>query len=166
MQRSKLLLGSVVTLAVLGLGAGAFALDGSSGDAGTVGDGTTTTVEPSTTTSTVAPTTTTTAPAPDTGAAVDAPTGEPADDEGAGQGVERSTEGCGGGSYANHGEYVSSIAHDPDRQPGDVAAAAHSDCGKPISAVGGEGEVPAPEVPGAESPGNGNGNGNAYGKNK
>jgi hypothetical protein len=169
MQRSKLLLGSVVTLAVLGLGAGAVALEGSSGDTGTVGDETTTTVDPSTTT-TAAPTTTV-APAPDTGISVDDPTGEPTGEEGTGEGVERSTEGCDGGTYANHGEYVSGVAHDPDREPGDVADAAHSDCGKPLGAVGGEDEVPAPEVPGAAvpddaRPGNGNGNGNGNGGGK
>jgi hypothetical protein len=38
-----------------------------------------------------------------------------------------------GTSYGNHGAYVSSVARDPDRAPGDVPAAAHSDCGKPLS---------------------------------
>jgi len=165
MQRSKLLLGSVVTVAVLGLGAVAVAAEGDSGGDGSL-EGTTTTVD--STTTTAAPTTTI-APVPDTGNSLDDPTGDPTDDEGAGDGVERSTEGCDGGTYANHGDYVSGVAHDPDRAPGGVADAAHSDCGKPLSTVGGEDEVPAPEVPGTEIPtapgnGNGNGNGNAGGK--
>ena len=165
MQRSKLLLGSVLTVAVLGLGAVAVAAEGDTSGDGSL-EGTTTTVD--STTTTAAPTTTV-APAPDTGISIEDPTGEPTDDEGTGGGVERSTEGCDGGTYANHGDYVSSVARDPDREPGDVADAAHSDCGKPSSAVGGEDVAPAPEVPGAETPtapGNGNGKGNAYGKNK
>jgi hypothetical protein len=174
MQRSKVLLGSVVTVAVLGLGAVAVAAEGDTGGDGSL-EGTTTTVD--STTTTAAPTTTV-VPVPDTGTSIDDPTGELTDDEGAGD-VERSTEGCGGGTYANHGDYVSSVAHDPDREPGDVGDAAHSDCGKPLSAVGGDDEVPAPEVPGTGIPtgngnaggngngnagGNGNGNGNAGGK--
>ena len=45
-----------------------------------------------------------------------------------GIGVPRSTEGCPEGTtYRNHGEYVSSV----EAGGGDIAAAAHSDCGKP-----------------------------------
>ena len=84
--------------------------------------------EPTTTTSTVEPTTTT---LPLTVAPADA------DDEesGAGAGVTRSTEGCGGETYANHGEYVKSVAKSDDREPGDVAAAAYSPCGKPVQSI-------------------------------
>src|SRR5687767_929616 len=43
--------------------------------------------------------------------------------------VPRSTEGCPeGSSYRNHGEYVAAV----EAAGGDVRAAAHSDCGKPV----------------------------------
>ena len=32
-----------------------------------------------------------------------------------GSGVDRSTDGCDGGSYANHGDYVSKVARDTAR---------------------------------------------------
>jgi hypothetical protein len=42
---------------------------------------------------------------------------------------DRSTDGCNGGTFANHGQFVSS-------QPkGDRSAAAQSDCGKPVQAT-------------------------------
>ena len=170
MQRSKLVLGSVITLAIVGLGAGAVALESDTGGDGSLTDGaTTSTVSPSTTTSTTVAPTTTIAPALDSVA----PAGDDAADTAGGEGVERSTDGCDGGTYANHGDYVSSIAHDPDRAPGDVAAAADSDCGKPLSAVGGAPDestdapaTEAPEAPSAPGNGNGNGNGNANGHSK
>jgi len=95
----------------------------------------------------VAPTTTlapTVAPAPATAE----PTGPPTTSD---QGVARSTDGCDSTSYANHGDYVSSIAKDANRQPGDVPAAAQSDCGKPLTSIsgnnGGTGvETPKPEA--------------------
>ncbi|MEO6317525.1 MAG: hypothetical protein ABIP36_01965 [Acidimicrobiales bacterium] len=50
--------------------------------------------------------------------------------------VPRSTEGCPDGtSYRNHGEYVSAV----DASGGDVRAAAHSDCGKPVHSSKGNG---------------------------
>jgi hypothetical protein len=164
MQRSKLVLGCVVTLAVVGIGAGAVALETDTGGAGALDETTTTVADPSTTTSTTAVPTTTVAPAVDPAA----PVGDESGDAG---GVERSTEGCDGGTYANHGDYVSSIAHDPDRAPGDVAAAAHSDCGMPLSAVGDDAtDAPEPETPETGAPadpsGPGNGKGNAYGRAK
>ena len=46
-----------------------------------------------------------------------------------------STVDCPAGqTYANHGAYVSSVAHDPNRAPGDVQQAAQSVCGKPLTA--------------------------------
>jgi hypothetical protein len=165
MQRSKLVLGSVITLAVLGLGAGAVALESGTGGDGSLADGTTTTtVAPSTTTSTTVAPTTTIAPA----LYPVAPVGDDTSDTTGDEGVERSTDGCDGGTYANHGDYVSSVAHDPDRAPGDVAAAAHSDCGKPLSAVGGapDDATDAPDTDAPAAPGNGNGNGNTNGHSK
>jgi len=50
--------------------------------------------------------------------------------------VPRSTEGCPEGtSYRNHGEYVSAV----EASGGDVRAAAHSDCGKPVHSSKGNG---------------------------
>ena len=50
--------------------------------------------------------------------------------------VPRSTEGCPAGtSYRNHGEYVSAV----EAAGGDVRAAAHSDCGKPVHSSKGDG---------------------------
>jgi len=50
--------------------------------------------------------------------------------------VPRSTEGCPEGtSYRNHGEYVSGV----EASGGDVPAAAHSDCGKPVHSGKGNG---------------------------
>jgi len=167
MHRSKLVLGCVITLAVVGLGAAAVAMESDTGGAGSLEGTTSTTVVPSTTTST----TTSTTAAPTTTVA---PLADPATTTGdlAGDGgVERSTDGCDGGTYANHGDYVSSIAHDPDRQPGDVAAAAQSDCGKPVASVGGDStEAPETEAPdsgstgGSSGPGNGHGNASGHGK--
>jgi hypothetical protein len=175
MQRSKLLLGSVMMVAVLGLGAVAVAAEGDTGGDGSLE--TTTTAVATSTTTTAAPTTTV-APAPDGGATIEDPTGQPAADDGSadGAGVARSTDGCDGGEYANHGDYVSSVAHDPGRAPGDVADAARSDCGKPLGSVHDDdasapvpetGTPAAPAAPAAPAPpGNGNGKGNAYGKTK
>ncbi len=167
MRRSNVVVGIVVALGVAGFGAAAVALESDSGGAGAVTDVTTTTLSESTTTSTtVAPTTTTVVdPSATTGDETSDPEGD---------GVERSTAGCDGGTYTNHGDYVSSVAHDPDRAPGDVPAAAQSDCGKPLTAVGGDTsdttEPPDTEAPDAEGPtapgGPGNGNGNANGHNK
>ena len=170
MQRSKLVLGFVVALGVGGLGAAAVAMENDTGATGSLAATTTIVVEPSTTVPTVASTPATTA-APTTGAA-GSTDGSTEDPEGTDGGVERSTEGCDGGTYANHGDYVSSVAHDPDRQPGDVPAAAQSDCGKPIPSVDGDDvETPdAPEAPetetgdGAGSPGQGQGKGKSLAK--
>ena len=125
---------------------------------------TTLAVDPSTTVPTTVAPTTTLAPTPDPAPATNEPTGDPATTD---QGVERSTDGCDGGTYANHGDYVSSIAKGADRQPGDVPAAAQSDCGKPLTSVsGGNGrtvEAPEPEAAatggGSESGGPGKGKG-------
>jgi hypothetical protein len=171
MQRSKLVLGCVITLAILGLGAAAVAMESDGGGAGSL-EGTTTTVVPSTTTtsdttSTTAAPTTTVAPVADPATTTGDVSGNLAGDGG----VERSTDGCDGGTAANHGDYVSSVAHDPDRQPGDVAAAAQSDCGKPVGSAGGDSaEAPDTEAPDSGSTGapsgSGNGHGNAYGHSK
>jgi hypothetical protein len=166
MRGSKLVVGLVVMLGVGGLGVAAFALDGGSGS-GALGDPTTTTA------GTVDPTTTTTV-APDTSAAPVAPSTEDPS-----TGVLRSTDGCDGGTYANHGDYVSSVAHNPDRAPGDVAVAAQSDCGKPVSSTTASGDetetetepttTEAPEtepaVPDTGS-GTGHGNGSANGNGR
>jgi hypothetical protein len=142
-------------------------MENDTGGAGALAEGTTTTLAlgPSTT---AAPTTA----APPT--TLPPATGDEARDgstvaEGDAPGVERSTEGCDGGTYANHGAYVSSVAHDADRQPGDVAAAAQSECGKPLpSAANDAGDVAeTPEPPDVSEPGppdQGNGNGNGNGK--
>lgn len=167
MRRSNVVVGIVVALGVLGFGAAAVALESDSGGAGGLAAATTTTLSESTTTSTtVAPTTTTVVtPTASTGDATSDPEGD---------GVQRSTDGCDGGTYATHGDYVSSVAHDPDRSPGDVAAAAQSDCGKPLTAVDGDtsepSEAPEADTPDAGAPttpgGPGNGNGNGNGRNK
>ena len=53
-----------------------------------------------------------------------------------GIGVPRSTEGCPEGTtYRNHGEYVAAV----EAAGGDVEAAAHSDCGKPVHTKKGKG---------------------------
>jgi hypothetical protein len=168
MHRSKLLMGFVTVLAVGGLGVAAFAADGGTGGTGDSSTTTTLVETSTTTTTTVAPTTTTlaTPQAPST-----------PEDGSQGSGVARSTDGCDGGAYANHGDYVSSVAHDPSRQPGDVPAAARSDCGKPLTSVGGsttssttpEEPTSVSETPPAVSPlGNGHGNagGNGHGNGK
>jgi hypothetical protein len=167
MQRSKLVLGLVVALGVGGLGAAAVAMENDTSGAGSLADDTTTTVvvDPSTTVPTTVAPTTTLAPVAD-------PAASPSGTDGTDPGVDRSTDGCDGATYANHGQYVSSIAKGEDRQPGDVPAAAQSDCGKPLSSVGddeGDGAEP-PEAPEASAPesgddaGNpGQGNGNCQG---
>ena len=166
MQRSKLVLGFVVALGVGGLGAAAVAMENDTAGTGSLASEPTTTigVDPSTTVpTTVAPTTTI---APTTAAA-----GSAEGSDGTDPGVARSTDGCGGVTYANHGDYVSSVAHDPNRQPGDVPAAAQSDCGKPISSVAGtdgtEPETPeasTPETGDDAVPGQGQGRGKGLGK--
>jgi len=117
MRGSKLATAVAVTVAVFGLGVAAFALDGT-GTEDPLADPSTTTVVP-----------TTVAPGPDAGdpETVTDPAGE--DDP-----PTVSTVDCPEGtSYRNHGAYVSSVARDPDRAPGDVPTAAHSDCGKPLA---------------------------------
>jgi hypothetical protein len=169
MQRSKLLLGSLVTVGVLGFGAAAVALDGGAGDTGSPSDATTTTtiVDSTTTTSTTAAPTTTIAGAP-----AEEPTSAAPEPEAGDGGVARSTDGCDGGTYANHGDYVSSVAHSSDRAPGDVPAAAQSDCGKPVTATGGD-VTDAPAVPDTDAPVSGaptapgnDGNGKGVGRTK
>ena len=60
--------------------------------------------------------------------------------------VPRSTEGCPEGtSYRNHGEYVSAV----EAAGGDVRAAAHSDCGKPVHSGKGNGNGNEGVAPGA-----------------
>jgi hypothetical protein len=169
MQRSKLVLGFVVALGVGGLGAAAVAMENDTGGAGSIASEPTTTVvvDPTTTVPTTVAPTTTLAPTP---GAVEPSEGA----DGSDPGVERSTDGCDGVTYANHGEYVSGVAHDPDRQPGDLPAAAHSDCGKPITSVGdtdaAEQETPESSVPDTsddatpETPGQGQGQGKGLGK--
>ena len=149
MQRAKLVLGMVVALGVGGLGASAFALGNDTGSGGVRSDTTTTlAVDPSTAVPTNLAPTTTVAPTPDPAPATDEPAGDPPTTD---QGVERSTEGCHGGTYANHGDYVSSVAQGADRQPGDVPAAAQSDCGKPHTSVSGDNRGSAVEAPEPEA---------------
>ena len=63
--------------------------------------------------------------------------------------VPRSTEGCPEGtSYRNHGEYVSSV----EASGGDVPAAAHSDCGKPVHSGKGNGNDKEESVAPGTSP--------------
>jgi hypothetical protein len=151
MQRSKLVLGMVVALGVGGLGASAFALENATGGSGGVGSDTTTTlaVDPSTTVPTAVAPTTTLAPIPDPAPATDEPAGDPATTD---WGVERSTDGCDGGTYANHGDYVSSVAQGEDRKPGDVPAGAQSNCGKPLTSVSGDHTGSALDAPETEAP--------------
>ena len=168
MQRSKLVLGFVVALGVGGLGASAFALANDTGGSGAVAAEPTTTlaVDPSTTVPTTVAPTTTLAPTPDPTPATDEPAGDPATTD---QGVERSTDGCDGGTYANHGDYVSSIAQGADRQPGDVPAAAQSNCGKPLTSVSGDNRgsaVQAPEPEATSSGGDGESAGSGKGTGK
>ena len=60
--------------------------------------------------------------------------------------VPRSTEDCPEGtSYRNHGEYVSAV----EAAGGDVRAAAHSDCGKPVPSGKGNGNGKDGSAPGA-----------------
>ncbi|HEU5306035.1 MAG TPA: hypothetical protein VFW97_01825, partial [Acidimicrobiia bacterium] len=91
MQRSKLVLGCVITLAVVGLGAAAVAMESDTGGAGSLEGTTTTTVVPSTTTSTTTSTTaaptTTVAPVADPATTTGDVSGNLAGDGG----VERST---------------------------------------------------------------------------
>jgi hypothetical protein len=166
-QRARLVLGFVVALGVGGLGTAAVAMENDTGGSGALASDTTTTlaVDPSTTVPTTVAPTTTLAPTPDPAPTTAAPSGDPAATD---QGVERSTAGCDGGSYANHGDYVSSIAKGAGRQPGDVPAAAQSDCGKPLTSVSGNDggravETPEPEAAttgsGGESGGPGKGKG-------
>ena len=156
MQRSKLVLGFVVALGVGGLGAAAVAMENEAGSTNRLAGATTTTIEVDPTT-TVPTTTVPVAPSASTDPTA-TPTADPKDGtDGTDPGVDRSTDGCDGGTYLNHGDYVSSIAHDPNRQPGDVAAAAQSDCAKPLSSVDGtddaEPEAPeAPEAPESSAP--------------
>jgi hypothetical protein len=165
MQRSKLVIGFVVALGVGGLGAAAVAMENDIGGSGALSDTTTTlAVDPSTTVPTTVAPTTTLAPIPDPAPATDDPTGDLATTD---QGVERSTDGCDGGTYANHGDYVSSIAKGADRQPGDVPAAAHSDCGKPLTSASGDDggtAVVAPEPEAAVTGGGGVSGGPGKGK--
>jgi hypothetical protein len=166
MQRSKLVLGFVVALGVGGLGAAAVAMENDTGGSGALASDTTATlaVDPSTTVPTTVAPTTTLAPTPDPAPATNEPTNDPAATE---QGVERSTDGCDGGTYANHGDYVSSVAKAADRQPGDVPAAAQSDCGKPLTSVSGNDGGTALETPQSESAANDAGSeGGGRGKGK
>ena len=150
MQRSKLVLGFVVALGVGGLGATAVAMENDAGGTGSLVDSTTTTVvvDPSTTVPTTDAPSTTVAHAAGAAGSAD---GSTEDSAATGGGVERSTDGCDGVTYANHGDYVSSVAHDPARQPGDVPAAAQSDCGKPIPSVDGTDDT-TPETPEGSTP--------------
>jgi hypothetical protein len=166
MQRSKLVLGFVVALGVGGLGAAAVAMENDTGGSGALASDTTATlaVDPSTTVPTTVAPTTTLAPTPDPAPATNEPTNDPAATD---QGVERSTDGCDGGTYANHGDYVSSVAKAADRQPGDVPAAAQSDCGKPLTSVSGNDGGTALETPQSESAANDAGSeGGGRGKGK
>jgi hypothetical protein len=168
----KLVAGIATGVAVVGLGAAAFAVDGGPGTK--LVDDTTTTTTSSTTTS--SPSTTSPARSTTVAPKVDAPpvATEPTTSD-QGVGTTRSTDGCDGGTYANHGDYVSSVARDSGREPGDVPKAAQSDCGKPVSATGktpeSEPETEAPETetdatpsPKANGTGNSQGNGKGNGK--
>jgi hypothetical protein len=110
--------------------------------------------EATTTTSTSTTTTTTTSIPQSTEGAAPVPTDaeSSADDSPDGIGTERSTEGCGGETFANHGQYVKSVAQDPDRAPGAVPAAAQSPCGKPLAAVGEESDDATGDATGAPVP--------------
>ena len=81
------------------------------------------------------------------------------------------SEECGGDEIMNHGQYVSSEPRGGDSR----RAAAHSDCGKPLTSVGGEGddgdhdtpEVDAPDDDGDSTPSAAPGkSGSAPGHNK
>jgi hypothetical protein len=130
MRGAKFVISIVAAVATVSLGAAAFAIDGDPGASPVADPTTTTAVTTTTTTTTLVPATTTTPAGDAQQNLVIAPTSQ------SGTGTQRSTEGCDGGSYSNHGSYVSSVAHDPDRQPGDVSGAAQSDCGKPLAATG------------------------------
>jgi hypothetical protein len=81
---------------------------------------------------------------------------------------------CQGEPTTNHGQYVSNQPKGGESR----STAAQSDCGKPLTSVGGDADEPeddgdeaeAPAAPGAASAGpdasNGNGNGNANGRTK
>lgn len=58
-------------------------------------------------------------------------------------GVARNTAACPPGFTGNHGQYVSSVAKDPNATEEQKTAAAKSDCGKPLSSV-------HPATPGAD----------------
>ena len=120
MLRSKIFGVVVVVLGLAGAGAAAAAVGG--------GSSASTDVSPSTTADSTTTTTTVSQQDVTTSTLTSSAT----------QGTERSTEGCDGQDYANHGAFVSSVAHDPDREPGDVAEAAHSACGKPLASQPGE----------------------------
>ena len=130
----------VAALGLLGIGVATAAVGDGEDDPGLV-PGESTTVPTIAATTTTPPTT-----AAPTTAAPD--NGEDDTDQPDGQAVERYYgPECGeeipGGT---HGDYVSRAAHDPD---GDVTTVAHSDCGKPLSAVHEpppEAATPAPEA--------------------
>ena len=109
----------VAVLGIAGLGVASAAIEG--------GDGAVVSEEPTTTTA--APGTTTTTTTTTSGAPV---TTTPGADVG---GTLRSTEGCNGGTFKNHGDFVSSVAHTPGSTGADVSAAAQSPCGKPIQST-------------------------------
>jgi hypothetical protein len=125
MRGTKLAVAAAAVVGVCSLGVAAFALDGT-GDTNVVSDPAVTTEAPVTTATTgVVTTDPATDPtgtgAPETGAPTDGSTGV-------------STVDCPDGqTFANHGAYVSSVAHDPNRAPGDVQKAAQSECGKPLA---------------------------------
>ena len=120
MRGPRFVVGAAVTVAVFGIGVAAFALDGA-GDPSPLADPAVTTVAPPSTEPPADPTTT-------------VPTTDPAED--GEHSTPVSTVDCPSGTtYENHGDYVSSVAHDPDRAPGDVPAAAQSESGKPLADV-------------------------------
>jgi hypothetical protein len=125
---------AAVALAALGLAGAGVAVAAVGTSDGEVTAPTTTL--PESTTTVPEPTTTTTTPAPVTTLAPvtdEVPDGDEPDG-----GVARSTEGCDGQEYKNHGEYVSSVARSDEREPGGVSDAAQSPCGKPLASIHGE----------------------------
>ncbi len=168
MNRVKLLWVVPAGVALVGMGVASAAVGGIPGppttSTTTSTTGATTTTAPTTTVpgGTTTTTTTTTLPGGTT-----TTTTTPLGAAPTAAGAPRSTEGC-DGDYKNHGQFVKHVAQNPDRQPGDVPAAAHALCGKPLTAVGAPDDdeavttttaAPPTTLAASSTPGNGKGKG-------